>query len=76
MALLYFGPLGNFVCACSRVSVRGVKASDEDRSESVQNSFDDRHVVKGVVFEFYFVEVAYYVPPCYEKKGFEAIGRW
>ena len=35
----------------------GCTTSGED-CEPVQNSFDDRHVMKGVVFEFYFVEVA------------------
>lgn len=30
--------------------------------------------MKGVVVKFYSVKVAYYVPPCYEVKSFEAIG--
>ena len=31
-------------------------------------------VVKGVVVKVYFVEVAYYVSPCYEVESFKAIG--
>mgnify|MGYP003686102821 CR=1 FL=1 len=77
---LRFPTLGSLIRTCGRDSVRGFKvqsskASDEDEDrEPTQSSFDDRHVVEGVVVEFYFAEVAYYVSPCYEVKGFEAIG--
>ena len=42
--------------------------------ESAESPLDDRHVVKGVIIKFYFVEVTYYVSPCYEVESFEAVG--